>query len=378
MKGRRTMEDRDNPGTNEGSAMKPSTTVHWLSIVFGSIGAAAAVVAITWYFFALFEGQDFEILERHQIDISAVVAPFVAGAAAFLSFAAFATQIATNRTQQYQIAKQEEEIREERRRSTYHQLEDQVFRILELRQNTLDRFVVAELGPPMKIVHEERRGAAIRYLVSKVDSIVSSFYAVNTNNPATPSLHVPEHLRKPATLAAYTAIYIGTRFLIDTKQHGQLLPGFLKDTATSQNSIVDHSLDELTSINGAREGFREFLSPYFRQLFQAYRLLSDYQKNGGSAEHASSLARMIRSSTSPAEQTLLYFNLLYGFDDAWEELGIITRYHPLKNMIVRGMSFYPPHDWLMEMGVPSEEMGDHLEDFGPVADPFIRKDGGDV
>lgn len=137
-----------------------------------------------------------------------------------------------------------------------------------------------------------------------------------------------------------------------------------KNDFMGDSALVKAKLDQLNiqsnNLIDPTCGVINIVSRYFRQVFQIYKFI-DEQTNL-SYEKKYEYAKMLRSSLTNKEQELIFINMISPYGEPWIENDYIRKYKPFKNICDYNFIGYNPVTFLSKkIGIEEKEMEKYID-----------------
>jgi Putative phage abortive infection protein len=278
---------------------------------------------------------------------SNIASPFIATAAAVITFAAFWIQYQANTEMRTSLQKQEAELNAQKEQQSIDRFEKIFFELVHIhRENVRDFEIALTDGSSLK------GNKAIKAFLIEIDV---TYWFLHTWKKAAPDEGLGDHSPFDLINIAYLICYEGQYRAHQGRHHGQDLMDSSKPKLTVERAdklmgdlhtylinFCNGTLDELQpdtaqmitqvqptmlplypngeivpNIPGYQpgQGYREHLSGYFRHLFHAFKYLDDGRILTPAQKDA--YADMLRAHISDEAQTLLYYNSLTIWGKVW-------------------------------------------------------------
>ena len=299
--------------------------------------------------------------------IYGLTGPFIAVAAAILTFIAFLIQKQAN---DIQIESTNIQIK----RNQIESFENRLFKLIDAhRKNVDDLYFESVTFDGKKIVYKGQKAisaitftlSAITMLVKKMPNIDKLFnkmeqqifsYLVFVHGN---SLADNIWFIKSDDFKKYSEKEKIIDFLVDAID--KML--YEKVTPTDGNiyylkqAIIKRKSNLLISI---RRNLMNTLSRYFRQIYQILVYIDS--QTFLTKEQKYQYAKIFRTNLTNAEQELMFNNILSPYGNEWRKKELILKYKPFKNIASYGKYCYSPYDYLHEFyKLSQEELKDNLD-----------------
>lgn len=156
-------------------------------------------------------------------------------------------------------------------------------------------------------------------LGSKIESILEDCWPNSSNHLAGPAI---QHLKGERA----NQLKIGER--------------------NAERSFYPFNLESVGSKNNRGyvigDGHAEWLSHYFRQVYQMVDYIDSHQANWMGNAERQQYARLIRSQLSTHEQLLLYYNAISALGEPWIKRGLLQKYGIVRSIPLPWADFYAP------------------------------------
>ena len=279
--------------------------------------------------------------------IGGIMGPFIAIAAAFLTFIAFWVQYKAN-------LKQREDIAVERIESKY-------YKMLDIYLQMTNQLEVHGLKGKKAFTELVGEFTFIFYSTCDVyESLVKNEQYMEDLNEEQKNLfalfkgNVIEKYEF-LTVLAYNLFFYGKKYMLyDTNEKTKLSEDIKRQLFTIKMSYSgvtyadyvkgrSHNTEHLYRCYHANlfDGHSDFLGQYFRHLYQTVKFIASLNADIVSEEQKYSYLKLLRSQMSDYEQILLYYNSLTKQGSAWnkensgsfpQSRGYIVRYKLIKNI----------------------------------------------
>ena len=124
-----------------------------------------------------------------------------------------------------------------------------------------------------------------------------------------------------------------------------------------KQAIIKRKSNLLISI---RRNLMNTLSRYFRQIYQIFVYIDS--QTFLTKEQKYQYAKLFRTNLTNAEQELMYNNILSPYGNEWRNKQLILKYKPFKNIASFGKYCYSPYDYLRDFyKLSQEELKDNLD-----------------
>lgn len=277
--------------------------------------------------------------------INGIMGPFIAIAAALLTFAAFIVQKQAN---ELQIKATNEQIKKDDKQ----ELENRVFNLLHAhRENVSD---LSGIHPDIKNGQQ-----MIETFCTNIDIIIGLITVYEKEN----NIKCFEN-KKDKRVFAFLLLCHGrrlfsNRMLRESEEFGrysnkELILYIINEMETGCSAIdydytplyLDRILEEDPIILNINEGYINDLSRYFRQLFQIIKFIDNSKVI--TIPQKKEYCKLLRTTMSNKEQEFLFNNIISPYGIPWEKNEYVTKYNVFKNVTSYTMLSYTPVDYLKE------------------------------
>lgn len=243
--------------------------------------------------------------------IGGIMGPFVAIAAALLTFLAFWVQFKANEQLKDDIA--------------LERFESKFYKLLDLHiQNTNNLSI-----------HGIHGREVFKYLVDSLFFIYNNVEAIY-NNYSTQQKSLSNIEREMLTRISYGFFFYGTNYiyLSNSKEESNLYKK-VKNNFSDINSKYSYDISK---------GYNVFLGHYYRNLFQIVEFVANYNNKLISEKQKYEYVKMLRAQLSDYEQIMLYYNSISDIGRNWnnisnqdsdipqQKMGYIARFKLIKNI----------------------------------------------
>jgi hypothetical protein len=300
--------------------------------------------------------------------IGGIMGPFIAIAAAILTFFAFWVQYKANEQQRHDIAKERFEskfyelLRMHRQNVEGTKIEGleqrEVFQELyyELRTcyNLVDEAFTEVLENNQFYLNKkfERKKINLAYIIFFYGFGNSSTFINNqTTLPESEWLRIYKKLEE--TIGNYNSKWIKSDISIKDFKFEQLIT----------DSIPRKFGKYLNSYYRPFSGQSQLLSHYYRNIFQIVKFI-DSDKSFLTNIQKYEYIKTLRAQLSDFEQLLLYFNALSNLGSKWldgNKESLIIKYKMVKNIPLNMIFGIPPIDIFSQMGMNKKDIDDYFE-----------------
>lgn len=243
--------------------------------------------------------------------IGGIMGPFVAIAAAILTFLAFWVQFKAN-----------EQLRND---ISVERFESKFYKLLDIHMQNVNSIKI-----------DDKKGRdAFKYLTGiyfYMYDIIQKIYKDNSHvdNPT-------NEQREMLTRMTYGFFFYGEKFV------------YHSFTSTEENYLYEEIKKKLSIINSSIsyniiDGYNTYLGHYYRNLFQIVDFVANYNENLIDEKQKYGYVKMVRAQLSDYEQIMLYYNSISDAGKKWNtikdsksnlpqaKMGYIARFKLIKNI----------------------------------------------
>lgn len=288
--------------------------------------------------------------------IYGLTGPFIAIAAALLTYAAFVVQ---KRANDIQI----ESVNEEIEKNKIESFENLLFKLIETHRENVKELSV-EIPTSNNEYTEIYGQEAIRVLRFTL-SIISYLFRVDKDIKKEIELEPKEIQILSYLIFAHGLTLFSDSYFKQAKQfkkYAELSKVGIKVTEIinklSKSELTENDNKTAYSLQVAiakRKGIKillnnsnnkmNTLSRYFRQIYQVYSFIDEQEFLTNEQKYK--YAKMFRTNLTNNEQELIYNNILSPYGDPWRNKQLIVKYKPFKNVSSSGIYTYSPAEYLM-------------------------------
>lgn len=275
--------------------------------------------------------------------IGGIMSPFIAIAAAILTFLAFWVQYIANETQKKALSKQENDLAQER-------FETKFYKQIEILKSNIDELQIGKTTKGRKA------------FIPLFDELKFIYHLVNN--------HYQSQFRPSCNIeiseeARYNISYLIFFFGIGEKST-QLVESFLTENLLNlfKNAVTDVQKNQILWRSERKKGnpiavetenlpftldikylpgngHTSKLSHYIRHLFQTVKFVHEADDKNITPEMKYNYLTVLRSQLSPHEQLFIYYNALSILGNPWiEPFNYIKKYCLIKSSLIPLADFY--------------------------------------
>lgn len=296
---------------------------------------------------AMYKYSDFTNTGQIGDTIGGTMSPFVAIAAALLTFIAFWVQYKANQAQTRQFLRQDTDTKIDR-------FENKFYELLRLHKENVDEVSID--GYERQI--DNRKAFVFMYREFRYTFFVAKEqYNILRSSKELKTEYNDQQILRLAYIFFYAGVGINSDKLtkamggdsFDTifynKVRGrlddlqtELSKSESKKEYTSNKSLIEIKLEGLGTAHFPRiyrpfKGHLTRLGHYYRHLFQTIKFVVKHEKDGLiSKTEALEYLRTLRAQLSDHEQVMLYYNAVAGFGKAWIDRNYFTEYKMIHNL----------------------------------------------
>lgn len=323
--------------------MKTFDKTFW--IIFGAFAGLILVILFFPILFTKFSWFDLDFTNTGQIGdtIGGIMGPFIAIAAAILTFFAFWVQFVANETQKKALIKQEIDLAQER-------FETKFYNQIEILKSNIDELQIGQSTKGRKA------------FISLFNELKFIYHVVNNHYESNflPNLQI-EISEEARYNIAYLIFFFGigensTVLVRSLLTVDQIM--FFENAATVVQSnqtlwrterlngnTIAVDTDELPFTLDIRympgNGHTSKLSHYIRHLFQTVKFVHEADSKVISQEMKYNYMTILRSQLSPHEQLFIYYNAISILGKPWiEPFNYIDKYCIIKSILLPLANFY--------------------------------------
>lgn len=315
------------------------------AIILIIVSCFAPIVFTRWSLYDLTDNDYSNIANT----IYGLTGPFIAIAAAFLTYAAFLVQ---KRANDIQIESTNEQIR----KNKIDSFENRLFKLIDTHRKNVDELKTKknktdEITGQKTISYMRINIYVINFLLNKSTKIDSIFNAreiqifayliyVHGNSLISNKYFENEKFKK------YSEQKECIKKICDLMNKMADFTLTEEDDNTAfllQNKFKDNNDIRLQHIVNNR---MDTLSRYFRQIFQIYKYID--KQDFLSDKEKYDYAKVFRTNLTNYEQEIIYNNILSPYGTPWFENNFIIKYKPFKNVAAYGMYGYSPADFFKD------------------------------
>ncbi len=299
--------------------------------------------------------------------INGLMGPFIAIAAALLTFFAFKEQIKAN-------ALQKEATDVQIKKDEILAFENKLFQLINFHRENVNDLKLKKYDKAGALIISEGQDAisalrftlsVVTFLLSKIPNVEKKFtkmemqifsYLIFTHGD---SLATNNWFKKRIDFAKYANQIADINYLIKTIDE---INGIELNASAGNSYYLQKLIKEKKDVIllPIHKNIMNYLSRYFRQIYQIYLyidkqdFLSDKQKY--------EYAKIFRTNLTNSEQELMYNNIISPFGAKWLENDFIRKYKPFKNVSSYGMYGYSPVDFLKDQyHIEDEQLANFLD-----------------
>lgn len=345
--------------------MKTFDKTFW--IIFGTFAGLILVILSFPILFTKFSWFDLDFTNTGQIGdtIGGIMGPFIAIAAAILTFFAFWVQFVANETQKKALIKQEIDLAQER-------FETKFYNQIEILKSNIDELQIGQSTKGRKA------------FISLFNELKFICHVVNNHyeNNFLPNLQI-EISEEARYNIAYLIFFFGigensTVLVRSLLTADQLM--FFENAATVvqanqtlwrterlNGNTIAVDTDELPFTLDIRympgNGHTSKLSHYIRHLFQTVKFVHEADNKVISQEMKYNYMTILRSQLSPHEQLFIYYNAISILGKPWiEPFNYIDKYCIIKSILLPLANFYlTPIEKLGQLNVDGKPLFEWTE-----------------
>lgn len=323
--------------------MKTFDKTFWT--IFGSFAGLILIILTFPFLFTNYSWFDIDFSETGEVGdtIGGVMGPFIAIAAAILTFFAFWVQYIANETQKKALIKQENDIAQER-------FETKFYKQIEILKSNIDELQIGETTKGRKA------------FISLFSELKFIYHIVNNHYQ---SQFYPIFKIEISEEARYNISYLIFFFGIG-ENSTQLVRSFLTENLLMlfENAVKDIQRNQTQwreerakgnpiAVNTENlpftlnikylpgNGHTSKLSHYVRHLFQTVKFVHEADEKVITPEMKYNYLTVLRSQLSPHEQLFIYYNALSILGKPWiEPFNYIKKYCLIKSSLIPIADFY--------------------------------------
>lgn len=336
-------------------------------IIFSVFVGLILIILSFPYLFTKYSWFDIDYSETGEIGdtIGGITGPFIAIAAAILTFVAFWVQYVANENQKKSLEKQEKDLAQER-------FETKFYNQIEILKSNIDELQIGKSTKGRKA------------FISLFNELKFIYHVVNNHYQKNflPNLQI-EISEEARYNIAYLIFFFGigensTVLVRSLLSENQLL--FFENAATAvqgnqtqwrierQNGMsIAVDTDELPFTLDIRylpgNGHTSKLSHYIRHLFQTVKFVHEADDKVISQEMKYNYLTILRSQLSPHEQLFIYYNAISILGKPWiEPFNYINKYCIIKSILLPLANFYlTPIDKLGQLNTEGKPLYEWTE-----------------
>lgn len=334
-----------------------------LALIIIPLSALAPIAFTRWSIYDLTKAEYSNIANT----IYGLTGPFIATAAALLTYAAFIVQ---KRANDIQIESNNEQIEKNKIES----FETLLFKLIEdHRQNVSDLYFEGKSINGENIIYQGQKAisvltftvSAIAMLIKKIPDIDKTFnkkemqifaYLVFVHGN---SLNSNEWFRNSEDFKKYSQQKKYIDYLVDAidKIIYENIDQREGNVFYIKQALIQRQSNLLISI---RRNLMNTVSRYFRQIYQIYVYIDD--QTFLTQKQKYKYAKIFRTNLTNEEQELMFNNILSPYGNEWRKKDLILKYKPFKNIASFGKYCYSPYDYLKEFyNLSDKELKDNLD-----------------
>lgn len=323
--------------------MKTFDKTFW--IIFGAFAGLILIILTFPFLFTNYSWFDIDFSETGEVGdtIGGIMGPFIAIAAAILTFFAFWVQYIANETQKKALIKQERDLAQER-------FETKFYKQIEILKSNIDELQIGETTKGRKA------------FISLFSELKFIYHIVNNHYQ---SQFYPTFKIDISEEARYNISYLIFFFGIG-ENSTQLVRSFLTENLLMlfENAVTDIQRNQTLwreerakgnpiAVNTENlpftfnikylpgNGHTSKLSHYVRHLFQTVKFVHEADENVITPEMKYNYLTVLRSQLSPHEQLFIYYNALSIIGKPWiEPFNYIKKYCLIKSSLIPIADFY--------------------------------------
>ncbi len=300
--------------------------------------------------------------------IYGLTGPFIAIAAALLTYAAFLVQKKAN---DIQISANNEQVE----KNKIDSFENRLFKLVDTHRQNVNELLFEKKTPNNEIVElkGQKAIASLRFTLSILSYLVNNY--TDIKNIFSPkdiqilSYLIFVHGNTLTTNTYFQNITEFKKYSEQTESIKKIIELISKinsssltknDEATAyllQLKINEKKDNRLLNVDNNK---MNVLSRYFRQIYQIYSFID--KQDFLTFEQKYEYGKIFRTNLTNNEQELIYNNILSPYGNIWRTKDFIKKYKPFKNVSSFGMYGYSPADYIKDdYKIKQEDLGEYLD-----------------